>query len=126
MSEKGEPNMTGTKASNENPQLDATDDCGGSILGHVWASIGVALVLGVVCCGLYPLAVWAVGQAVFPVQANGSLVKERRHGDRRGHASRGIVLIGQNSPCRAIFIPGPARPAPATTPVIPAARISAP
>ena len=55
-------------------QLDATDDRGGSILGHIWASIGVTLVLGVVCCGLYPLAVWAIGQAVFPIQANGSLV----------------------------------------------------
>ncbi len=68
-----------TKASNasvkpETTPNDATDDRGGSILGHIWASIGVTLVLGVVCCGLYPLAVWAIGQAVFPNQANGSLV----------------------------------------------------
>jgi K+-transporting ATPase ATPase C chain len=28
----------------------------------------------VICCGLYPLAVWAVGQTVFPFQANGSLL----------------------------------------------------
>jgi K+-transporting ATPase ATPase C chain len=29
----------------------------------------------VICCGIYPLALWAVGQAVFPFQANGSMVK---------------------------------------------------
>jgi K+-transporting ATPase ATPase C chain len=28
-----------------------------------------------ICCGIYPLAVWAVGQTVFPFQANGSLLK---------------------------------------------------
>ena len=26
------------------------------------------------CCGLYPLALWSVGQLVFPAQANGSLI----------------------------------------------------
>src|SRR5271166_2530226 len=29
----------------------------------------------VICCGLYPLAVWAIGKAFFPFQANGSLLK---------------------------------------------------
>jgi potassium-transporting ATPase KdpC subunit len=29
----------------------------------------------VICCVVYPLALWAVGQAVFPFQANGSIVK---------------------------------------------------
>ena len=71
--------MSNTKTSNGNKPLPPAgpidaDDRGGSILGHIWASIGVTLVLGVVCCGLYPLAVWAIGQAVFPNQANGSLV----------------------------------------------------
>jgi K+-transporting ATPase ATPase C chain len=32
-------------------------------------SLSVAL-----CCGLYPLALWSVGQLVFPAQANGSLI----------------------------------------------------
>jgi potassium-transporting ATPase KdpC subunit len=29
----------------------------------------------VICCIVYPLVVWAIGQTVFPFQANGSLVK---------------------------------------------------
>jgi K+-transporting ATPase ATPase C chain len=30
----------------------------------------------VLACGIYPLAVWAIGQALFPFQANGSLLKD--------------------------------------------------
>ena len=29
----------------------------------------------VICCGIYPLAVWAIGRAFFPFQASGSLSK---------------------------------------------------
>src|ERR1700740_2522367 len=28
----------------------------------------------VICCGVYPLVVWAIGQTLFPEQANGSLL----------------------------------------------------
>jgi len=38
-------------------------------------SILLAAVSLVICCVLYPLALWAVGQAVFPFQANGSLLR---------------------------------------------------
>ena len=34
--------------------------------------VGVSLVI---LCGLYPLAMWAIGQTIFPFQANGSLLK---------------------------------------------------
>jgi K+-transporting ATPase ATPase C chain len=114
--------MTNAKASSDNPQLDATDagaasigpqtldaadDRGGSILGHVWASIGVTLVLGVVCCGLYPLAIWAVGQAVFPIQANGSLVKKDGTFTSDDAKAAGSCLIGQTFSAPGYFHPRP-------------------
>jgi potassium-transporting ATPase KdpC subunit len=34
--------------------------------------LGVSVVI---CCGIYPLAVWAIAQTFFPFQANGSMVK---------------------------------------------------
>jgi K+-transporting ATPase ATPase C chain len=99
--------MTTAKPNNENPQLDATDDRGGPILGHIWASIGVTLVLGVVCCGLYPLAVWAIGQTVFPVQANGSLVTKDGTFTTDDAQAVGSSLIGQNFAAAGYFHPRP-------------------
>jgi K+-transporting ATPase ATPase C chain len=114
--------MTNSKTSHEDPQLpaggaqaastephsrDAADDRGGSILGHIWASIGVTLVLGVVCCGLYPLAVWAISQAVFPIQANGSLVKRDGTFTSDDKQAVGSRLIGQNFSAPGYFHPRP-------------------
>jgi K+-transporting ATPase ATPase C chain len=45
----------------------------------MWKIISRSILLAaaalVICCVLYPLTLWAVGQAVFPFQANGSMVK---------------------------------------------------
>jgi len=105
---------------------DATDDHGGAILGHIWASFAATLVLGFVCCGLYPLAIWAISQAVFPIQANGSLVKKDGTFTTDDTQAVGSYLIGQTFPRPAIFIPGPVRPARGTTPAVLAAPILAP
>jgi len=45
----------------------------------MWRNLSKSLLLlslaVVLCCGVYPLALWAIGQAFFPFQANGSLLK---------------------------------------------------
>jgi|GEM_PF-5867857 hypothetical protein len=45
----------------------------------MWRIIRNSLLLAaaslVICCVLYPVALWAVGQTVFPFEANGSLLK---------------------------------------------------
>ena len=45
------------------------------LVAELRASIAATLLLAVLCCGIYPALVWAVGQGLFPGKANGSLVK---------------------------------------------------
>src|SRR5512136_1155806 len=47
------------------------------------------LTLPVVCCGLYPLVVFGVAQALFPDKAKGSLILDK------GGSVRGSKLLGQ-------------------------------
>ena len=41
------------------------------------AAVMVTLIFAVVCCGLYPLLVYGIGQVLFPNQANGSLIVDQ-------------------------------------------------
>jgi len=61
----------------------------------------VTVALAVVCCGIYPLAVFGIGQLAFHDQANGSLIV-----DKNGtiHGSR---LIGQQFTLDKYFITRP-------------------
>jgi K+-transporting ATPase ATPase C chain len=59
------------------------------------------LVLTVLCCGLYPLAVFGVARLCFPNQAAGSLIV-----DKSG-AVRGSALIGQPFAADKYFHPRP-------------------
>ena len=83
------------------------DQPGGSLLGHIWASIGVTIVLGLICCGIYPLVIWGISQAVFPVQANGSLLKKDGSFTTDDTQSVGSALIGQNFTATQYFHPRP-------------------
>src|SRR5450756_1266627 len=65
------------------------------------AALMVTLIFAVVCCGLYPLAVFGLSQVLFRDQANGSLIV-----DKEGtiHGSR---LIGQQFTLDKYFITRP-------------------
>ena len=45
------------------------------LIAELRASIAATLLLAVLCCGIYPAVVWAVGQGLFSGKANGSLIR---------------------------------------------------
>jgi potassium-transporting ATPase KdpC subunit len=59
------------------------------ILSEIRVAILATLTLAVVCCGLYPLVVFGLGQVLFHDKANGSLIA-----DAKG-TIRGSRLLGQ-------------------------------
>ncbi|HLW35387.1 MAG TPA: K(+)-transporting ATPase subunit C [Chthoniobacterales bacterium] len=65
------------------------------------AAILSTMVLAVVCCGVYPLVVYGLGQALFHDKANGSLIV-----DPNGTV-RGSKLLGQNFTDPKYFHPRP-------------------
>ena len=56
---------------------------------HLLISFRMTIVVAIITCGIYPAAVWAIGQLAFNHQANGSLIE--RHGKVIGSE-----LIGQS------------------------------
>lgn len=63
-------------------------------------SLTAVLVLAVLVCGIYPLLVWAAGQALFPREAGGSLV-------RISGSVAGSSLLAQGFAGPAYFHPRP-------------------
>src|SRR6516164_6721539 len=72
-----------------------------SLLYELRAAIMVTLALAVVCCGIYPLVVYGVGQALFRDKANGSLIV-----DKSG-TLRGSKLLAQGFTAEKYFHPRP-------------------
>ena len=60
-----------------------------TFLTEIRGAVMATVMLAVVCCGIYPLVVFGIGQTMFPKQANGSLLI-----DRTGSV-RGSRLLGQ-------------------------------
>ena len=61
-----------------------------TLLSELRTALLLTAVLAVLLCGVYPLAVWAGAQTLFPARANGSLVT-----DADGTV-RGSALLGQS------------------------------
>lgn len=72
-----------------------------TFLVEIKTSLLLTLVFAVLLCGVYPLAVWAGGQALFPAQANGSLLT-----DPDG-TIRGSALLAQSFTSDRNFHPRP-------------------
>ena len=70
-------------------------------LAELRGAIFSTLILAVVCCGIYPLIVFGIGQALFAGKANGSLIV-----DAKGTVI-GSKLIGQNFSADKYFHPRP-------------------
>jgi K+-transporting ATPase ATPase C chain len=68
---------------------------------HIRGAVISTFVLAVVCCGLYPLIVFGISQALFRDKANGSLIV-----DPDGTA-RGSKLLGQGFADAKYFHPRP-------------------
>ena len=70
------------------------------LVAELRASIAATLLLAVLCCGIYPAVVWAVGQGLFSDKANGSLV-------RVDGKVAGSSLLGQGFTAPNYFHPRP-------------------
>lgn len=79
----------------------------GSLLGHLWASVMATVILLIICCAIYPLAVWAIAQGVFPWRANGSLVNKDGAPTTVDTEAVGSALLGQNFGAAQYFHPRP-------------------
>jgi K+-transporting ATPase ATPase C chain len=79
----------------------------GSYLHHLWASIAFTITLGIICCGIYPLIVWAIAQGIFPHQANGSLIKRDGTYTTKDDEAVGSALLGQPFSLPQYFHPRP-------------------
>jgi K+-transporting ATPase ATPase C chain len=72
-----------------------------SLLAEFKTSLLLTLVLVVLLCGAYPLAVWAGAQLLFPAKANGSLLAGP------DGTVRGSALLAQNFSSDRYFQPRP-------------------
>jgi len=72
-----------------------------SFLSEIRGAVMSTLILAVVCCGVYPLVVFGIGQGLFRGKANGSLIV-----DKAGIV-RGSKLLGQGFTAEKYFHPRP-------------------
>ena len=71
------------------------------LFSEIRGAVMSTVVLAIVCCGIYPLIVFGIGQAAFHDKANGSLLVDK---DGTIHGSK---LLGQNFTAEKYFHPRP-------------------
>src|ERR1700722_18177832 len=98
---KSEKNTGLTMITHQDPESS------GSYIGHIWASIAFTFTLGIICCVIYPAVVYFLAQALFPNQANGSLVTKDGKMTTKDEEAVGSSLLGQNFSAVGYFQPRP-------------------
>src|SRR5579859_549787 len=86
---------------------DAAAEKVGSPMSHLRATLSIMVILGIICCGLYPLLIWSIAHVFFPTQANGSLVRKDGTFTTNDQEAVGSALIGQNFTAVGYFHPRP-------------------
>jgi potassium-transporting ATPase KdpC subunit len=71
------------------------------------ASLLLLVFTVVICCVLYPAAVWGIGQVFFPFQANGSMLKADGTATTKAEEAVGSLLIAQPFTKDEFFQPRP-------------------
>jgi potassium-transporting ATPase KdpC subunit len=72
-----------------------------ALFSEIRSAVFATLILAIVCCGLYPLVVFGIAQALFRDKANGSLIV-----DQDGSV-RGSKLLAQGFAANKYFHPRP-------------------
>jgi K+-transporting ATPase ATPase C chain len=78
-----------------------------ALVAHLKVSIVATFVLAILCCGVYPVIVWALAEALFPHQANGSLIKRDGTPTAIDNDAVGSGLLGQPFTDAKYFHPRP-------------------
>lgn len=78
-----------------------------SLFRQLYVAAAFASLFIVLCCAVYPAVVWGIAQAIFPVQADGSLVTKTGAYTTDPGDAVGSALLGQNFAGRQYFHPRP-------------------
>ena len=78
-----------------------------SIARHIRASLAATIILTIICCGIYPLLIWGIGQMIFAGKANGSLVGKDGAPAKSARDAVGSSLLGQAFTQPGYFHPRP-------------------
>jgi potassium-transporting ATPase KdpC subunit len=74
---------------------------------QLYAAAVFSAIFILLCCGLYPVVVWGIGQLVFPTQANGSLLTKEGAFTTNPEEAVGSALLGQKFAALQYFHPRP-------------------